>query len=76
MKESVAGAIAQTEIPLVRSYTHIVARGDTIYELARKYGVLEARIFEANPGVQEKALRIGDRLLIPALSPPPPLEGN
>jgi membrane-bound lytic murein transglycosylase D len=69
MKESLAGAIAQAEIPLVRSYTHIVSRGDTIYGLARRYGVPEARIFEANPGIQEKALRIGDRLLIPALLP-------
>jgi membrane-bound lytic murein transglycosylase D len=65
MKESLAGAIAQTEIPLVRSYTHIVSRGDTIYGLARSYGVPEARIFEANPGIKEKALQIGERLLIP-----------
>jgi membrane-bound lytic murein transglycosylase D len=66
-KASVAAAIAQTEIPLVRSYTHIVSRGDTIYGLARSYGVPAARIFEANPGIQERALQIGDRLLIPAV---------
>ncbi|MDR1468038.1 MAG: transglycosylase SLT domain-containing protein [Spirochaetaceae bacterium] len=67
MKESLADAIAQTEIPLVRSYTHIVSRGDTIYGLARAYGVSEKRIFEANPDIREKALQIGDRLLIPAV---------
>jgi membrane-bound lytic murein transglycosylase D len=67
MKESLAGAIAQTEIPLVRSYTHIISRGDTIYGLARSYGVPEARIFEANPGIREKALQIGERLLIPVV---------
>ncbi|MDR0637740.1 MAG: transglycosylase SLT domain-containing protein [Spirochaetaceae bacterium] len=67
MKEPLASAIAQTEIPLVRSYTHVVSRGDTIYGLARTYGIPEARIFEANPGIQERVLQIGDQVLIPAV---------
>jgi membrane-bound lytic murein transglycosylase D len=67
MKEPLADAIAQTDIPLVRTYIHIISGGDTIYGLARSYGVPEARIFEANPGIREKALQIGERLLIPAL---------
>jgi membrane-bound lytic murein transglycosylase D len=67
LKTALAGAIAQTEIPLVRNRTHIISRGDTIYGLARVYGVPEARILEANPGIQEKALQIGAPLLIPAI---------
>jgi membrane-bound lytic murein transglycosylase D len=66
-KEALTDAIAQTEIPLVRNYTHIISRGDTIYRLARSYGVPEERIFEANPGIREMALQIGERLLIPAV---------
>jgi membrane-bound lytic murein transglycosylase D len=67
VKDRVADVIAQTEIPLARAYLHIVTSGDTIYGLARRYGVPEAHIFNANPGIQERALQIGRHILIPAL---------
>jgi membrane-bound lytic murein transglycosylase D len=51
----------------VRNYIHVIISGDTIYNLARKYGVPQARLFEANPGIEASALRIGSKLLIPAL---------
>jgi membrane-bound lytic murein transglycosylase D len=66
-KDRLAAAITQTEHPLVRNYIHIIKSGDTIYGLARAYGVPSERIFAANPGLQEKALQIGHRLLIPTL---------
>jgi membrane-bound lytic murein transglycosylase D len=66
-KDRLAAAITQTEHPLVRSYIHIIKHGDTVYGLARDYGVPADRIFAANPGLQEKALQIGHKLLIPAL---------
>jgi membrane-bound lytic murein transglycosylase D len=66
-KELLSQAIAQSEQPLVRSYIHIITSGDTVYGLSRSYGVPAEHIFEANPGLEERALQIGHRLLIPAL---------
>jgi membrane-bound lytic murein transglycosylase D len=67
LKDQVDAAIAQAEFPLLRNYIHIVEKGDTVYALSRSYGVPQDRIFEANPGLQAKALKIGQRLLIPSL---------
>jgi membrane-bound lytic murein transglycosylase D len=66
-KDRLAQAIAQTEQPLVRSYIHIISSGDTIYGLSRSYGVPAEHIFDANPGLKERALQIGQKLMIPAL---------
>jgi membrane-bound lytic murein transglycosylase D len=67
MKDRLSEAIAQTEESLVRNYIHIISSGDTVYGLSRSYGVPAEHIFKANPGLKERALQIGSRLLIPAL---------
>jgi membrane-bound lytic murein transglycosylase D len=67
MKDRLAAALDQTEEPLVRNHIHIISSGDTIYGLSRSFGVPAEHIFEANPGLKERALQIGHRLLIPAL---------
>jgi membrane-bound lytic murein transglycosylase D len=67
VKDRLSEALAQTSEPLVRSYIHIIKSGDTVYGLSRSYGVPAEHIFGANPGLNERALQIGHRLLIPAL---------
>ncbi len=46
------------------SRTHTVARGDTLYGLARKYGSTVAKIKSAN-GLSGDLIRIGQKLKIP-----------
>ncbi len=42
---------------------YTVASGDTVSGIAQKYGISTSKLFELNPGLQEK-IHIGDRILI------------
>lgn len=44
---------------------HTVAKGDTLYALAQRYGVTAAQFVEFNPGLIAENLQIGQQLLIP-----------
>jgi membrane-bound lytic murein transglycosylase D len=57
---------------LVKHYFHTIRYGDTLSELAQHYGVSVTQIAEANPGVQARYLKIGQRLRIPAYRDPGP----
>lgn len=46
---------------------HVVASGDTLWDIARSYGVALDTLREANPAVRPERIRPGDRLLIPLL---------
>lgn len=60
-----------TELPAkerVTFVTHRVARGETLSEIARRYGVSVTVLRGANPGIEPRRLRIGKVLTVP-LSP-------
>jgi membrane-bound lytic murein transglycosylase D len=59
-------ALARSDTVLIRHYFHTIRSGDTLSALALHYGVSAAQIAEANPGIQARYLRIGQRLRIPA----------
>jgi membrane-bound lytic murein transglycosylase D len=44
---------------------HLVRRGETLSEIARSYRVSVAVITAANPGLRPRALRVGQRLIVP-----------
>jgi membrane-bound lytic murein transglycosylase D len=44
---------------------HYVARGETLSEIARRYRVSHAMIEGANPRLKPRALRVGQRVIIP-----------
>jgi len=46
---------------------HVVASGDTLWDIARSYGVALDTLREANPSVRPERMQPGDRLLIPLL---------
>lgn len=48
-------------------FSKIIEPGDTLYAIAQAYGVSVSSILEANPGTDPKALRVGQRLCIPAI---------
>lgn len=54
------------EEPQATTVTHAVVRGDTLYDLALRYGTTVRAIQEANSMGRRTALRIGQQLVIPA----------
>lgn len=51
--------------PLESETKHTIQKGDTIYQLGKKYGVPSKDILKANPHVKPTQLKIGDTLMIP-----------
>jgi membrane-bound lytic murein transglycosylase D len=64
---AVAAVLARTDLVMIRYYYHTIRYGDTLSALAQHYGVSVDQIDSANPGVQARFLKIGQRLRIPAL---------
>jgi len=72
--EKVAEVLAKKDLPLIRNHIHTIRFGDTLLALALHYGVTVDQIQTANPGVRAEFLKIGSRLLIPALRETRPFE--
>ena len=65
-------ATAYAELPVKRRVTfieHIVARGEILGGIARRYGVSLQYLTDANPRVRPRSLRPGQRLIIPTGGP-------
>ncbi len=65
-KDAVLELLKSNKI-LIRHYRYVVKSGDTLYALAKHYGVSVKSILNYNPGVTARNLKIGKKLLIPAL---------
>jgi membrane-bound lytic murein transglycosylase D len=72
--EKIAAVISNRDITLINNYLHTVHSGDTLFALALRYGVSVDQIMAANPGIEEKFLKIGSRLAIPAIKETAPYE--
>ena len=72
--EKVAAVLARDDVQLIRYYIHTIRSGDTLLALALHYGIKVEQIVASNPGIQERFLKIGGRLLIPALKEAGPYE--
>jgi LysM repeat protein len=59
------GAGAQLAPASLEGRTHIVKSGDSLYGIAKQYGVSMANLQAANPGVDSKKLKLGQTLRIP-----------
>jgi membrane-bound lytic murein transglycosylase D len=64
--EKVAAVLAREDQQLINYYFHTIRSGDTLLALANHYGITVAQIQDANPGIQARYLRLGERILIPA----------
>ncbi|MDR2797281.1 MAG: LysM peptidoglycan-binding domain-containing protein [Treponema sp.] len=58
------------DLALIKYYFHTIKSGDTLSALSLHYGISVDHILNSNPGTQAKYLKIGSRLLIPALKDP------
>jgi g-D-glutamyl-meso-diaminopimelate peptidase len=57
-------------LPYLRGYvTHTVAPNDSLYKIAQMHDTTEAAIRAANPGVEERNLRIGSVIVVPLSFP-------
>ena len=66
----VTGIVAHASPSLDSYYT--VQRGDTLYSIARRYGVTVTAIAQANGILNPAYIRVGQVLLIPSGAPVPP----
>jgi membrane-bound lytic murein transglycosylase D len=64
---AVAAVLDDPEITLIKYYFHTIHYGDTLSEIAQSYGISVSQITSYNPGLQPQYLKIGQRLIIPAL---------
>lgn len=55
--------------------THIVEQGETLYGLAKRYGVTIEELIAANPG-SDKGIKVGQKLNIPASTSPAAQSAN
>jgi LysM repeat protein len=65
---SAAGSVA----PPPPGGKHVVRAGDTLWEVANKYGLTVAQLTAANPGVSPDTLRVGQTIAIPSKTSPVP----
>jgi membrane-bound lytic murein transglycosylase D len=63
--EPVERALAESTMPLLDFRVHLVAEGDTLSGIARKYRVGIGLIQEFNPRLTPRVLRIGAKVLVP-----------
>ncbi len=69
---AVTTTLRDQQFKLMRFYIYTVGSGDTLYDLARYYGVPVSMILQYNPSVQPRFLQIGTRLVIPGVKDVPP----
>lgn len=48
-------------------FIHVVEKGDTLYQLGKKYGVTVSALIYANPYIDVYHMQIGDEICIPRL---------
>jgi membrane-bound lytic murein transglycosylase D len=65
--EAIALVLQDPELTLIKYYFHIIRYGDTLSEIAQRYGISVNQIVSYNPGLRPQYLKIGQRLIIPAL---------
>ncbi|MBI5960599.1 MAG: LysM peptidoglycan-binding domain-containing protein [Chloroflexi bacterium] len=63
--EAPAGPAVTVEVPTSGNVTHVVESGDTLYSIARQYGVDPQAIISANPGINPNMIHPGDTIIVP-----------
>jgi len=72
--DTVRAIVEDPDRKLVRYYLHSVRSGDTLSEIARRYGTPLATIVGSNPGLRPDSIRLGQIIIVPALKEAPPPE--
>jgi LysM repeat protein len=67
-----AASAAGSAAPPPPGGKHVVRAGDTLWDVANKYGLTVAQLTAANPGVSPDTLHVGQTLAIPSKTSPVP----
>ncbi len=67
MEERVRSVLEDPDKMLLEYYLYPVKSGDTLYALSLHYGVSVEMILQYNPGLRPNALKIGRKVVIPAI---------
>lgn len=65
--EKTMATLLQKGTPIEKKY--VVQDGDTISEIAQKFGVTTKDIYQSNPSIKEEMIYIGDELIVTPLKP-------
>ena len=63
----ITSVLEDPELNLIKYYIHTIRSGDTIWGITRQYGITENQLYSSNPGIKNKTIHIGQKLIIPAL---------
>ena len=66
-EEAINTTLARKDLQLIRYYFHVIKSGDTLSALSRHYGVSVDLIVRSNPGLQAHFLKLGNKIVVPAL---------
>ena len=66
-EQTARNVLAQSDKLLITYYQYRIKSGDTLYALAKHYGVSVQSIVNYNEGLRAETLKIGKTILIPAL---------
>jgi LysM repeat protein len=70
--EPPAPAPAPTDVPTQGpGFNYVVVRGDNYYEIAQRFGITPAQLYQANNIFNPRVLFVGTVLFIPTSNPPP-----
>ena len=69
--EEVLALLEREDLRLIRYHYHVVRQGDTLWSMSRHYGTPLNMIEQHNPGINNRFLRIGDTIVIPAFGDVP-----
>ncbi|MCX6936641.1 MAG: LysM peptidoglycan-binding domain-containing protein [Verrucomicrobia bacterium] len=61
-----AAVVAPVAAPVASSATHTVVKGDSLWTIAKKYGITTAELSAANKLAPSATLRLGQQLAVPA----------
>jgi LysM repeat protein len=68
---TVTQAAPTPTVTAAASLLHIVRPGDTLLSIAKQYGVSIDALKAANPGIDPRALQVGQKIIIPAVGATP-----
>lgn len=74
--DAVREVLERRSTRLLRYYIHRIGSGDTLYALAKHYGVSVKMLEETNPRLNASFLRVGDEVLVPALKEVEPFRAD
>ncbi|MDR2865151.1 MAG: LysM peptidoglycan-binding domain-containing protein [Spirochaetaceae bacterium] len=75
-KDLVQAVLENSDLKLLKHYIHTIKSGDTLYALALNYGVDVESILSQNPGLKARFLKLGEKIMIPALKDMPSKESG